>query len=157
MFFIFCNFVSEIIEIAMRKTLFIVTIALAMGACVKNETLTPVVQTPSQSIIDGKQEAFGSFLPAVHSVSGSVKLVIDKDDAKKRFLSFENFKTDEGPDLYVYLAEDKSAKGFISVAKLTKTGTFTLEIPTGAVLEKQKHVLVWCQQFSVLFGSAKLE
>ncbi|MEA5459314.1 DM13 domain-containing protein [Arcicella sp. LKC2W] len=141
----------------MKKTLLMLAVVCTMGACVKNETLTPVVQTPAQSVTDGKQEALGSFLPAVHSVSGSVKLIIDKNDAKKRFLSFENFKTDEGPDLYVYLAEDKSSKGFISVAKLTKTGTFTLEIPEGAVLEKQKHVLIWCQQFSVLFGSAKLE
>jgi hypothetical protein len=157
MLFVFYNFVLEIIKTAMKKTLLVLTVALAMGACVKNEMLTPVVQAPSQSISDGKQEALGSFLPAVHSVSGSVKLIIDKDDAKKRFLSFENFKTDEGPDLYIYLAEDKNAKGFISVAKLTQTGTFTLEVPAGVVFEKNKHVLVWCQRFSVLFGSAKLE
>lgn len=141
----------------MKKTLLMLSVACMMGACVKNEMLTPVIQTPTQSVMDGKQEALGTFLPAVHTVSGSVKLITDKDDAKKRYLSFENFKTDEGPGLYIYLSEDKNAKNFISVAKLTKTGTFTLEIPAEAVLEKQKYVLVWCQPFSVLFGSAKLE
>lgn len=141
----------------MKKTLLMLSIAWMMGACVKNEMLTPVLQRPIQSVLDGKQEALGTFLPAVHTVSGSVKLITDKDDTKKKYLSFENFKTDEGPDLYVYLAEDKSARGAISVAKLTQTGTFTLEIPAEAMLEKQKYVLVWCQRFSVLFGSAKLE
>lgn len=141
----------------MKKTLLMLSIAWMMGACVKNEMLTPVLQRPIQSVLDGKQEALGTFLPAVHTVSGSVKLITDKDDTKKKYLSFENFKTDEGPDLYVYLAEDKSARGAISVVKLTQTGTFTLEIPAEAMLEKQKYVLVWCQRFSVLFGSAKLE
>jgi hypothetical protein len=139
------------------KTFLIFVTTLLMGACVKNETLTPVIQTPIQAIVEGKQDAIGMFSPAVHHVSGLVKLITNKEDINKKYLSFENFKTDEGPALYIYLAEDKTAKGFTSIAKLTKTGTFTLEIPADAMLDKQKYVLVWCQQFSVLFGSAKLE
>jgi hypothetical protein len=115
------------------------------------------VQTPAQAVIDGKQESIGMFANGVHPTSGTVKVVADKTDAKKKYLSFENFKTDAGPDLYVYLAEDKTAKGFISVMKLDKTGTFVLDVPANADLSKQKYVLIWCQQFTVLFGSAKLE
>jgi hypothetical protein len=139
------------------KKILIAFIALLSWSCVKNEMLTPVVQTPTQAVIDGKQESVGTFSNGVHAVSGTVKLVADKTDAKKKYLSFENFKTDAGPDLYVYLAEDKAAKGFTPVMKLDKTGTFVLDVPTNADLSKQKYVLIWCKQFTVLFGSAKLE
>lgn len=139
------------------KKILIAFFALLSWSCVKNETLTPVVQTPSQAVVTGTQESLGTFSNGAHVVSGTVKLVADKTDAKKKYLSFENFKTDAGPDLYVYLAEDKAAKGFTTVMKLDKTGTFVLDVPTNADLTKQKYVLIWCQQFTVLFGSAKLE
>jgi Electron transfer DM13 len=141
----------------MKKILVIFSITLCIWSCVKTETLTPVTQSLSQAIIDGKQESLGTFTAGVHPTSGTVKVVVDKTDAKKKYLSFENFKTDAGPDLYIYLAEDKSAKGYVSVVKLDKTGTFALDVPASADLTKQKYVLIWCQQFTVLFGSAKLE
>jgi hypothetical protein len=141
----------------MKKLLVVCSITLLVSSCVKNQELTPVVQTPIQAVIDGKQESVGTFTAGVHATSGTVKVVADKTDAKKKYLSFENFKTDAGPDLYVYLAEDKMAKGFTAVVKLDKTGTFVLDVPANADLSKQKYVLIWCQQFTVLFGSAKLE
>jgi len=55
------------------------------------------------------------------------------------------------------LAEDQTAREFTLEMKLSKTGTFVLDVPTSADLVKQKYVLIWCQQFTVLFGSAKLE
>ena len=139
------------------KKLLIAYIALLSWSCVKNDELTPVTQTTPPAVVSGTQESLGTFSNGVHPTSGTVKVVADKTDAKKKYLSFENFKTDAGPDLYVYLAEDKTAKGFISVMKLDKTGTFVLDVPTNADLTKQKYVLIWCKQFTVLFGSAKLE
>lgn len=141
----------------MKLFLVILSVSLLSWSCVKNETLTPVIQTPPTAVQMGMQESVGTFLSGVHATSGTVKVVADKADAKKKYLSFENFKSDEGPDLYVYLAEDKTAKGFTSVVKLSKTGTFVVDIPTEADLTKQKYVLIWCKQFSILFGSAKLE
>ncbi len=139
------------------KKILIAYVALLSWSCVKNEELTPVTQTTPPAVVSGTQESLGTFSNGVHPTSGTVKLVADKTDAKKKYLSFENFKTDSGPDLYVYLAEDKNAKGFTSVMKLDKTGTFVLDVPANADLSKQKYVLIWCQQFTVLFGSAKLE
>ena len=141
----------------MKKILIAYSISLLMWSCAKNETLTPVVQTPSQAVLSGTQESLGTFTAGVHPTSGTVKVVADKTDTKKKYLSFENFKTDAGPDLYVYLAEDKTAKVFTTVLKLDKTGTFVLDVPANADLTKQKYVLIWCRQFTVLFGSAKLE
>ena len=141
----------------MKKIIIVFSISLFTWSCSKNEVLTPVVEIPKTAVETGTQVSFGTFSAGVHPTSGTVKLVSDKTDAKKKYLSFENFKTDAGPDLYVYLAEDKSAKGFTSVMKLSNTGTFVLDVPTNADLTKQKYVLIWCQQFTVLFGSAKLE
>lgn len=140
----------------MLKILIIFSILISWS-CVKNETLTPVVLMAPPAVVNGTQESLGTFSKGVHEVSGTVKVVTDKTDAKKKYLFFENFKTDAGPDLYVYLAEDKAAKGFTSVLKLDKIGTFTLDVPANADLSKQKYVLIWCQQYTVLFGSAKLE
>lgn len=141
------------------KKIIILSISLfGMIACVKNQELIPVTQTVPANIDTTKPaESKGIFSSGVHPTSGNVKVVVDKTNATKKYLSFENFKTDAGPDLYIYLAEDKNSTGFISVAKLDKTGTFTLDIPASANLTKQKYVLVWCKSFTVLFGSAKLE
>jgi hypothetical protein len=142
----------------MKKILMLGLTLMMMGSCTKNIELTPVTQTPAANIdITKPAESVGVFSNGVHAVSGTVKVVTDKDDAKKKYLSFENFKTDAGPDLYIYLSADKSSSGFTQVTKLDKTGTFTLAIPSTATLDKQKYVLVWCLQYSVLFGSAKLE
>lgn len=141
------------------KKIIILSISLfVVSACAKDQALTPVAQTTPVNIDTTKPaEATGTFSSGAHPTSGMVKVVVDKMDATKKYLSFENFKTDAGPDLYIYLAEDKNATGSVSVTKLDKTGTFTLDIPSAANLTKQKYVLVWCKSFTVLFGSAKLE
>ena len=143
----------------MKKILIFSISLFVITACSKDETLTPVTQAPPANIDPVKPaEATGTFSNGSnYQTSGTVKIVVDKVDATKKFLSFENFKTSNGPDLYIYLAEDKVATGSISVVKLDKTGTFTVAIPASANLTKQKYVLIWCQQFRVLFGSAKLE
>lgn len=141
----------------MKKIAIIFAISLLSWSCAKNEELTPTTQTTPPAVASGTPLSLGTFSAGVHPTSGTVKLVADKTDAKKKYLSFENFKTDAGPDLYVYLSEDKTGKIFTSVMKLDKTGTFVLDVPANADLTKQKYVLIWCKQFTVLFGSAKLE
>jgi hypothetical protein len=143
----------------MKKILIFSISLLAISACSKDEALTPVTQTPPVNIDTTKPpESTGTFTGGGnYQTSGTVKVLVDKNDATKKFLSFENFKTSNGPDLYVYLAEDKVITGGISLIKLDKTGTFTVAIPASANVSKQKFVLIWCRQFSALFGSAKLE
>lgn len=97
----------------------------------------------------------GKFESAVHPTSGTVKVYEDKD--KKRTLIFENFKTDAGPDLRIYLAEDRSVTNFIQITDKVQNGNIELQIPANADLKKQTHVLIWCKQFSVLFGFSQLK
>lgn len=75
----------------------------------------------------------------------------------KQYLRYENFKTINGPDLYVYLAKTPDAKEFVSLGLLRATeGNVNYEIPDGVDPKDYPYALVWCKQFGVLFNSAKL-
>jgi Electron transfer DM13 len=90
----------------------------------------------------------------VHSTSGTVKVY---SDANNKYLVFENFKTDRGPDLYVYMATDLKASNFVSISKLDKfSGNFYYKFDKSIDEKTKDKVLIWCKDFSVLFGSADL-
>lgn len=95
----------------------------------------------------------GDFMSAAHPTSGMVQ-VYEENGTKK--LRFTNFKTDSGPDLRVYLAENDGAANFIEVSKKVKNGTLEYTLPAEADLSKQNHVLIWCKLFKVNFGTAVL-
>jgi Electron transfer DM13 len=99
----------------------------------------------------------GMFTNGVHAVSGLAKVVTDSVSGS-RTLQFENFRTDNGPDLYIYLSTDKSASGFVSLGRLKATsGNQVYEIPGNVNLTQFPNVLVWCKAFGVLFGAALLK
>ena len=92
----------------------------------------------------------------IHNAEGIAK-VIRLDDASM-ILRLENFKATNGPDLYVYLATDKSASDFVDLGRLKgNIGNQNYEIPEGTDFSRYDTVLIWCKAFSVLFGSAELE
>lgn len=91
----------------------------------------------------------------IHDAQGSAKVLTLEDGS--RVLRFEDFKSTNGPDLYVYLATDKDASDFVSLGPLkANIGSQNYGIPEGVDLSKYDTALVWCKQFSVLFGSAEL-
>ena len=74
-------------------------------------------------------------------------------------LRVENFSVRNGPDLFVYLS--RSADGFedeaINLGDLKATdGAFNYELPADIDISEFKSAVVWCRQFSVLFGHAPL-
>lgn len=97
----------------------------------------------------------GKFENGAHPTSGTAKIY--EDNMGKRTLSFENFKTDAGPDLRIYLAEDKSITNFKELSMKVENGNKSYEVPSGVDLSKQKFVLIWCKQFAVLFGHSELK
>jgi hypothetical protein len=89
-----------------------------------------------------------------HPAEGSAA-IIEADG--KQYLRYENFKTINGPDLYVYLAKTPNAKEFVDLGLLRATeGNVNYEIPSGVDPKDYPYALVWCKQFGVLFNSAKL-
>ena len=72
-------------------------------------------------------------------------------------LRLEDFKSTNGPDLYVYLSTDKHASDFVNLGELkANSGNQNYEIPNNVDLDKYNTVLIWCKAFGVLFGSAEL-
>ncbi len=116
---------------------------------------TTVGTTPPVSTTSPAGLLQGMFMSNVHTTSGTVNVV---ETAGKRTLVFTNFRTDGGPDLRIYLAENTGLRNFIEVSRLTSTsGNFSVELPAGADPARQRYVLIWCKAFSVLFGSSELK
>jgi hypothetical protein len=91
----------------------------------------------------------------IHNAEGIAKIIPIQDENK--VLRLENLKVTNGPDLYVYLATDKTASDFVDLGKLKgNIGNQNYDIPSGTDLTKYDTVLIWCKLFSVLFGSAEL-
>ena len=89
---------------------------------------------------------------AGHPATGTARIVRMTD---KTFLRYENFKTINGPDLYVYLATDLEAKDFVNLGTLKATeGNINYEIPANIDTKKYHYALVWCKTFGILFNSA---
>ena len=101
----------------------------------------------------------GSFVgvgDGIHNAEGTAKVIPLQDGSN--ILRLEDLRVTNGPDLYVYLATDKSASDFVNVGKLkANNGNQNYDIPTETDLTKYDTVLIWCRPFSVLFGSAELE
>lgn len=151
----------------MKNKWLVIVLALAMSACQKTEELQPVVSNGTTNgnngnnkpidqfdVVGQKLLAQGDFMSNVHTTSGNVKLY-EKDG--RRTLVFENFKTDGGPDLRIYLSEDKAVSKFVEVSNKVNLGNYFVELPAAADYKTQRFVLIWCKQFSVLFGNAELK
>ena len=100
----------------------------------------------------------GSFVgvgDGVHDAQGDAYTIPLEDTSN--VLRLENFKSTNGPDLYVYLSTDENASDFVNLGALkANNGNQNYEIPDDTDLSKYNKVLIWCKAFGVLFGSAEL-
>ena len=91
----------------------------------------------------------------IHDAQGDAYTIPLED--KSNVLRLENFKSTNGPDLFVYLSTDENASDFINLGELkANNGNQNYDIPADTDLSKYNKVLIWCKAFSVLFGSAEL-
>ena len=99
----------------------------------------------------------GSFIGRAHPTTGLAKVITD---GNQRFLRFEGFETDNGPDLNVYLATgppDGSPEDFIDLGDLKgNIGDQNYELADDVDLDRYTTVFIWCVRFSVAFGAAPL-
>lgn len=107
-------------------------------------------------------EASGTFIDRSHPAEGTAEVL--GDGTGQRFLRFEDFATDNGPDLNVYLstaAPDGPAgefdDDFIDLGDLKgNIGPQNYEIPEDVDLDRYTTVVIWCVRFGVAFGAAEL-
>lgn len=97
----------------------------------------------------------GTLMGVGHTVSGTVKVY---DDDGKKVVVLDPFSSQNGPDLKVYLSTVENATKYVSLGALkSTTGKQSYDVDGMPDLAEYKFVLVWCQQFSVLFGKAELK
>ena len=120
----------------------------------------PVTEAPTPEIVTLAQ---GSFIP-LGRYSGEGAALVLNDGSEQRFLRFENFSTDNGPDLRVYLTNtdataDQSTfdDDFVDLGELRgNIGDQNYEIPPEVDLSVYDTVVVWCVRFSTGFTAADL-
>jgi hypothetical protein len=106
----------------------------------------------------------GSFVDRSHPTSG--RAVVLGDGSEQRFLRFEDFTTDNGPDLNVYLttadaeaeADEFGRDGtFVDLGDLKgNVGPQNYEIAADVDLAEFDTVVIWCVRFGVAFGAADI-
>ena len=134
----------------MNKVVLLLILGFIFAHCTKSvKDVTETIPTDLTVISQG------SFIGSAHNVSGIVKL--SKDASGKKYLVFENFNTQSGPDLRIWMAEDNAAKNYAEITNTVNNGTYKLEIASNVDTSKKTYVLIWCKQFTVLFGSAVLK
>lgn len=117
----------------------------------------PTTSAPTVQVL-----AEGSFVPRDHPASGTARVLGDGTD--QRFLRFEDFATDNGPDLNVYLSTapadaDQGAfdDDFVDLGDLQgNVGDQNYEVPADVDLSRYRTVVIWCVRFGVAFGAADL-
>lgn len=135
------------------KPIFAIAILFLFAACKKKSTSGDPVNEPvsptAMVVAKGNFSGSGSY-----SVSGSVEIITENNQKK---LVLKGFSTTGGPDLRVYLATNAQAGNFISLGILkANSGQQVYDIAGMPDFTQHKFVLIWCQQFNVLFGSAQL-
>ena len=135
-----------------ERDIIMIGAAQTNGTTVNDKEMTTIGQETSTLYIG----EFVGVNDGIHDAEGQVKLLRLNDSTN--FIRLEDFKATNGPDLYVYLSTDKSASDFVNLGRLKgNIGDQNYEIPNGTDLSKYDTALIWCQAFSVLFGSAELE
>jgi hypothetical protein len=136
----------------MKNLLVIPLLATILLSC-KKKTDNPVTDpvNPNATVL-----VKGNFSGNMsYTVSGTAEIVNDNNQKK---LVLKGFSTNNGPDLKVYLATTTQAGNFISLGALKSTsGQQVYDISGMPDFAQHKFVLIWCQQFSVLFGAAELK
>lgn len=154
---LYCLVQAFLTNYNIMKKLLSIFVILLIFSCNEEENNTPTVPIndtfepdPSGSLL--KQ---GTLAGVGHSVSGMVKVY---DDAGKKIIVLDPFSSQNGPDLKVYLSKDQSASQYINLGALkSTTGKQSYEVAGSPDIAEYKFVLIWCQQFSVLFGKAELQ
>ncbi|MGB3692542.1 MAG: DM13 domain-containing protein [Spirulinaceae cyanobacterium] len=118
------------------------------------ETTTPASPSELQAT------ASGNFVEAEHPTAG-IATIVNEDG--KNYLQFDdNFKSDDGPDLFVLLhksevPETYKEEDYVSLGELQSTnGSQRYEIPDSVNLADYQSTVIWCRKFDATFGYATL-
>ncbi len=114
------------------------------------ETLDEMLSVEALPNMSGSFKGYGS-----ENVSGTAQIFLTNTQYT---LKLENFSTTNGPDLKVYLSKAASPTDFISLGDLKSTnGNQVYDIKGTPDFSQYRFVLIHCERFNHLFGSAELK
>ena len=118
--------------------------------------LNETVDTTSMGAMAAIAKYAGTFGNGAYgTVTGNAKIYLVNG---RYSLALENFNTNNGPDLHVYLSKEVQPINFIDLGKLKSTnGNQVYEISGMPNFTEYKYALIHCQQYNHLFGSAELK
>lgn len=105
----------------------------------------------------------GRFRSLAHEGSGKA-LLLELSDGS-RYLRFEDFEVENGPDLRVYLStapsdsadDDVFNEDYVDLGALKgNVGDQNYQVPRDVKLDRYKSAVVWCRRFSVGFAVAPI-
>jgi len=134
----------------MKNIIIFFLIFLLVSSCKKS-----ALDNTNETLPTGTVISSGNFVSNSHTTSGTAKII--SDAAGKKFLVIENLKTDNGPDMRIWLSPGTSGSPYQEVGPLKAvSGNFSYELNTTINHVTNNKVLIWCEDFSVLFGHAVL-
>jgi hypothetical protein len=141
----------------MRRFIFSIIAIVIAASCSEEDSITPTV--PVDDDFDPMEMGAmlikeGTLMGVGHSVSGNVRVY---DSGGQLTVVLDPFSSQNGPDLKIYLSKDEQAMEYLNLGALkSTTGKQSYEVSGMPNLDQYKFVMVWCQEFSVLFGIAEL-
>lgn len=89
-----------------------------------------------------------------HGATGSIRTIETEAETTIRF---EDYQGTNGPDLFVYLANDLDATEFVSLGRTRgNQGNINYTVPEDIDINDYKYVMTWCKAFGVLFDYAEI-
>ncbi len=149
----------------MKLSIFFISQLILLASCATEEDPkrleTGPLQEPTITADPPPNSAattMGTFTSYAHGLSG--KAVVYVDNKNKRTLRLENFNMSSGPDVYIFISKSNnySAGNTIPITMLKgsySNSDLSLTLDDGVDLNTHKFVLVYCVQFSSLFGYAE--
>ena len=141
------------------KKYFAICFALALGLLVLNsckKTSTEILDESLANDTTAVLKLQGNFISGPYgTVSGIAKVYLKQG---RYTVALENFSSSNGPDLKVYISKEQFPVNFIKLADLRSTaGNQLYDVPGSPDFVEYKYVLIHCEQYNHLFGSAMLE
>jgi Electron transfer DM13 len=157
----------------MRKTLVIAAVTGIVGFVAGNAFwylasplwIDRIVAEGLPAELQMQMAAKGLFRDADGAHKGKGLATIFQTDAGSKVLRFTEFETTNGPDLKVWLVKagdirasaDVKASQWLSLGPLKgNIGDQNYVIPPDTNLSDYRSVVIWCEQFGVLFAAADL-
>jgi hypothetical protein len=137
-----------------HKTIVLAVATTLMAACrQENTSIVPLNEKPVAMSV---QKTVGDFSNGDGETASGKASIYAKDKAYQ--LVFEELMVNNGPNLHVYLSQETNPKNFVDLGDLKSIkGSQVYDIPAGVDAPSYKYALVYCKQYSHLFGYATLK